>query len=173
MLDDNKKLCLVSGEIIQMSNTMTMMFEVEDLAVASPATVSRCGMIYMEPHARGFQPLVDSYVQKLTKDLRQAGEEIICGLFWKVCEPAIRHVKRNLKQTISTTEDNMALATFNIMDSLIANFVRSDGTDLNNDDKMRARKVKYNSLKQQKFTKTTTVIHVIIAIKPEIKSTSG
>ena len=61
MLDDNKTLCLANGERIKLPATVSMVFEVNDLAVASPATVSRCGMVYMEPLYISWQPFLKTW----------------------------------------------------------------------------------------------------------------
>jgi dynein heavy chain len=61
VLDDNKMLCLSNGQRIKLPQTFLMLFEVQDLAVASPATVSRCGMVYIDSNQLGWEPIVDSW----------------------------------------------------------------------------------------------------------------
>jgi dynein heavy chain len=75
VLDDNKKLCLNSGEIIKLSACTTMLFEVRDLDYASPATVSRVGIVFLEPDADlGWKPMLDAWLAKGLPDwVRKAG----------------------------------------------------------------------------------------------------
>ena len=61
VLDDSMTLCLSNGERIKLKPDMRMLFEVMDLAVASPATVSRCGMVYIDQTVVGYKPIVSSF----------------------------------------------------------------------------------------------------------------
>lgn len=46
VLDDNRLLTLPSGERLQLPDNFRILFEVSDLSAATPATVSRCGIIW-------------------------------------------------------------------------------------------------------------------------------
>ena len=57
----NKQLCVV---VVVVCKKVSLLFEVEDLAVASPATVSRCGMVFNDWKDLGWQPFVTSWLSK-------------------------------------------------------------------------------------------------------------
>lgn len=62
VMDDNKVLTLINSDRITMPEQVSLLFEVGDLAVASPATVSRCGMVYNDYKDWGWQPYVQSWI---------------------------------------------------------------------------------------------------------------
>mmetsp|Transcript_14483 Transcript_14483/g.50911 ORF Transcript_14483/g.50911 Transcript_14483/m.50911 type:complete len:4419 (-) Transcript_14483:356-13612(-) len=64
VLDDNKVLTLINGDRISMPQSVRLLFEVADLTQASPATVSRAGMVYFDPTDLGWEPAFTSWVEK-------------------------------------------------------------------------------------------------------------
>ncbi|KAH9371214.1 hypothetical protein HPB48_010887 [Haemaphysalis longicornis] len=50
VLDDNRLLTLASGERIQFGPNVHFVFETDSLQAASPATVSRVGMVFLRYH---------------------------------------------------------------------------------------------------------------------------
>lgn len=108
VLDDNKKLCLMSGEIIQMSNKQSLIFETSDLEQASPATVSRCGMIYLEPHELGWTPFMESYMDVLGKFLTKDYLKLVRMMFEWLMEPCLDFVKHECKLIVTMSPMFMA-----------------------------------------------------------------
>lgn len=95
----------MSGEIIQMSNKMNLIFEPADLEQASPATVSRCGMIYLEPHQMGWRPFKESYMQyELPEKLSQENRDMINDLFEWLVDPCLEYIRHNCKLFVNASE---------------------------------------------------------------------
>jgi hypothetical protein len=67
VMDDNKLLTLANSERIRLQNYCAMLFEVGDLQYASPATVSRCGMVYVDPKNLGYEPYWLKWANQLEK----------------------------------------------------------------------------------------------------------
>lgn len=67
VLDDNKILTLANNERIPMSDLCKISFEVADLNNASPATVSRCGIVYVSATNLGWEPLINTWCKDRVK----------------------------------------------------------------------------------------------------------
>ena len=69
VLDDNKKLTLITGESLPLTEYTRMIFESNSLQHCSPASISRCGMIYMQDKMINHKSIVNHYMRNFPKFL--------------------------------------------------------------------------------------------------------
>ena len=115
---------------------MTMMFEVEDLTQASPATVSRCGMVYMEPGALGNEPLVKCWINTIpdTFKKRKGMTELIGALFNKYMYEMLKFMRKNCKEPVFTVDNNVVQSCTRILDCFFADYVETEVKKVTSED---------------------------------------
>lgn len=64
VMDDNKVLTLVSNDRIPLTPSMRLLFEVSNLKNATPATVSRGGVLFINETDIGWLPFVNSWLER-------------------------------------------------------------------------------------------------------------
>jgi dynein heavy chain len=119
VLDDNMTLCLANGERIKLCFEMKMVFEVMDLAVASPATVSRIGIVYMTPEDLGWMPYVQSWLPREMGHLPEKVQATVMDLFEKLFGTSLAFMYKRCTEPIATVPVQMATSHCAVFTSLL------------------------------------------------------
>ncbi|VDD79742.1 unnamed protein product [Mesocestoides corti] len=90
VMDDNKVLTLASNERIPLTPSMRLLFEISHLRTATPATVSRAGILYVNPQDLGWAPYVYSWLAARNNRSEQANLGILFENYVPVCLESLR-----------------------------------------------------------------------------------
>lgn len=126
VLDDNKMLCLANGQRIKMPETCAMMFEVNDLKVASPATVSRCGMVYLEPVHLGWTPLIETWKERMAEEIPEPYLTTLVDHVRDICKVILPMIRKECKEVVESVNANIISSLLNLLQT----FLDSNGLDL-------------------------------------------
>ncbi|KAJ8974478.1 hypothetical protein NQ317_016132 [Molorchus minor] len=90
LMDDNKVLTLASNERIALTPAMRLLFEIANLKTATPATVSRAGILYINPADLGWNPFIASWIDTRTQQSEKANLMILFDKYVPSCLEIIR-----------------------------------------------------------------------------------
>mmetsp|Transcript_41826 Transcript_41826/g.82044 ORF Transcript_41826/g.82044 Transcript_41826/m.82044 type:complete len:4055 (+) Transcript_41826:307-12471(+) len=83
VLDDNRLLTMPNGERIKFGSNVNFVFETHDLQFASPATISRMGMIFLSEENADIRALVTAWIKEQPEKLQTPYTKLMDGLFYK------------------------------------------------------------------------------------------
>uniref|UniRef100_A0A8C2C9M5 AAA+ ATPase domain-containing protein n=1 Tax=Cyprinus carpio TaxID=7962 RepID=A0A8C2C9M5_CYPCA len=104
VMDDNKVLTLASNERIPLNPSMRLVFEISHLRTATPATVSRAGILYINPADLGWNPPVSSWIDGREVQSEKANLTILFDKYLPSCLDTLRS---RFKKIIPIPEQSM------------------------------------------------------------------
>nr|XP_040125391.1 dynein heavy chain 9, axonemal isoform X7 [Ictidomys tridecemlineatus] len=116
VMDDNKVLTLASNERIPLNPTMRLLFEISHLRTATPATVSRAGILYINPADLGWNPAVSSWIDQREIQTERANLTILFDKYLPTCLDTLR---TRFKKIIPVPEQSMVQMVCYLLECLL------------------------------------------------------
>ncbi|XP_061574307.1 dynein axonemal heavy chain 11 [Cololabis saira] len=116
VMDDNKVLTLASNERVPLTSSMRLVFEISHLRMATPATVSRAGILYVNQQDLGWNPYVASWIDQRQHQTERAHLTI---LFEKYVPRCLEQMKNRFKTITPITENSLVQTLCTLLDCLV------------------------------------------------------
>ncbi|XP_063777851.1 dynein axonemal heavy chain 11 isoform X2 [Pseudophryne corroboree] len=117
VMDDNKVLTLASNERIPLTPMMRLVFEIHHLKTATPATVSRAGILYVNPQDLGWNPYVASWIETRNSQTEKANLTILFDKYVPLCLEQFR--AGHFKTITPISENSMVQTLCSLLDCLL------------------------------------------------------
>jgi dynein heavy chain len=119
VMDDNKLLTLASNERIPLKAHMKMIFEIRDLRFATPATVSRAGILFISDTAGSqWKSYVTSWIARMKYDDERKKQ--LKELFDKYVAKTLFHCKKSYKHVIPQVQISMVMSMCKLLENIMA-----------------------------------------------------
>jgi dynein heavy chain len=118
VMDDNKTLTLASNERIPLTPPMRLLLEIENMREASPATVSRGGVIFMNDTDVGWQPFVASWIANREYEVEKG---MLQKLFEAYCSRTFDWMRKNCNTIVPLPEINRVQHLCYILQGILGN----------------------------------------------------
>ena len=131
VLDDNMTLCLANGQRIKLRQQMRILFEVQDLSVASPATVSRCGMVYLTYEELGWRPFVKTWLKTFFEEdiLSENLKDFVYSNFDATIDIGLEKIRDQLTEPVKTADIQQVVSICNFLEVFLNPTAGFKGTD--------------------------------------------
>jgi dynein heavy chain len=105
-----------------------MLFEVFDLQYASPATISRCGMVYVDPKNLGYEPYYQKWLRDKLEQYNDTMRDSLKDLFLKYVPPVMERIYEGntgeelvepLRFVTPRTNLNLVVQLCNLIDTVL------------------------------------------------------
>lgn len=134
LLDETKMLSLPSGYRINLKQDVKIIFETENLVQATPATVSRVGLVFFESDKLTWFPIARNWLDKRKTD--KNWYELIAKWFDKYVYGILAELKEynhKLNYVINYHENHIVLSLIKIFESFLDEISQA-GTEANNEE---------------------------------------